>query len=64
MGIIKGYNVHALVMHENNNICNLNTKKKGKGKAHVELRKEGKTKCVYCNHSYEETYLFDGVYSS
>jgi hypothetical protein len=46
MGIIKGSNVHALDMHESNNICNLKTKKKGKGKVHVDPRKEGKTKCL------------------
>jgi hypothetical protein len=39
-------------MHERNNICNMKTKKKGKGKAHVDPRKEGKTKCGYCNHDY------------
>jgi hypothetical protein len=52
MGIIKGSNGHALDMHASNNICNLKTKKKGKGKAHAEPRKQGKTKCIYCNHCY------------
>jgi hypothetical protein len=44
MGIIKGSNAHALVVHESNNTCNPKTKKKGKGKAHAEPKKEGYSK--------------------
>jgi hypothetical protein len=44
MGIIKGSNVHALVVHERSNACNLKTKKKGKGKVHAEPKKEGYSK--------------------
>jgi hypothetical protein len=39
MGTIKGSNAHALVVHESNNACNPKTKKKGKGKVHVEPKK-------------------------
>jgi hypothetical protein len=39
MGIIKGSHTHALVVHESNNACNMNTKKNGK--AHAEPKKEG-----------------------
>jgi hypothetical protein len=44
MGIIKGSNVHSLVVHERSSACNLKTKKKGKGKAHANSKKEGYSK--------------------
>jgi len=44
MGTIKGSNAHALVVHESSNTPNLKTKKKGKGKAHAEPKKEGHSK--------------------
>jgi hypothetical protein len=44
MGIIKGPNVHALVVHERNNTSNSKSKKKGKGKVHAEPKKEGYSK--------------------
>jgi hypothetical protein len=44
MGIIKGPNVHALVVHEIKKTSNSKYKKKGKGKLHVEPNKEGRSK--------------------
>jgi hypothetical protein len=41
MWIIKGSNAHALVVHGRSNTCNPKTKRKGKGKAHAEPKKEG-----------------------
>ena len=41
MGIIKGPNVHALVLHERKNTSNSNSKQKIKGKVHAKPKKEG-----------------------
>jgi hypothetical protein len=41
MWIIKGYNAHALVVHDINNTCKLEMKQKGKGKVHAKPNKEG-----------------------
>jgi len=44
MGIIKGSNAHALVVHERSNAWNLKTKKQGKGKVSAKPKKEGCSK--------------------
>jgi hypothetical protein len=44
MGIIKGPNAHALVLHERNNTCNPKTNQKVNGKAHSKHKKEDNPK--------------------
>ena len=41
MGIIKGPNAHALVVHESSSTSNSKSKQKGKGKAHAEPKRKG-----------------------
>jgi hypothetical protein len=44
IGIRKGPNSHALVVHERNITSNSKSKKKGNGKVHAEPKKEGHSK--------------------
>jgi hypothetical protein len=44
MGTIKGFNVHALVVHKTSSTFNPKSKKKGKGKVHSKQNKEGNSK--------------------
>jgi hypothetical protein len=44
MGIIKGSNAHRVSMHKSSSACNPKTKKKGRGKVHVDPNNEGYSK--------------------